>query len=140
MSIYFYRMISVTEHDGVRIAPSLLAQAGDGLFATRDHKRGDRLLTYRYLNGKHGPTMPGLTKAQFDAKYTRTNTRPTHVFYDAPHQIYWDGSSGGLAAKMNTNPNAQNARFDKVGNVILTRTVRAGDEIYVSYGASYGRV
>ena len=96
-------------------------------------------VSYRFMNGIDGETIPGLNEAEFRAMYTSNNKRPTYVFYDARNRVYWDGScSNAVGAKINTKPRHQNARFDTVGNVIATRTINAEQEIYVSYGRSYG--
>lgn len=124
-------------NEAFEVAASKVAGAGLGLFARRPFKRGERLLTYRFVNGVSGPLVEALSRDEYLRRYR--HVRPTHVFYEARLRTYWDGSRLGVGAKINSCPRGQNTRFDCAGNVVATRRIQAGDEVYVSYGPGFWR-
>ena len=117
------------------IAKSTIKNAGEGLFANMTFRKHERLLCYKFVNGKDGDLVEQLTEEQFLRRYAKK--RPEYVFYNPQKKIFYDATKGGLAAKANTNPGNQNARFDCAGNLFATKGIKKDTEIFVSYGAAY---
>lgn len=116
------------------VATSQIEHAGRGLFANRAFRRGENMLSYRYLNGRCGNLTESLTHEEFLLRYP--DGCATHVLLCQGK--YLDGKKDGtLAAKINTKPGSQNCRFNSAGNVIATKKINSGDELYASYGRSY---
>ena len=115
------------------VATSQISNAGQGLYSSRAFRRGEKLLSYKYLNGRCGELTESLSHEEFLLRYP--NGLATHVFLYKGK--YLDGEQGALAAKINTKPGSQNCRFNSAGNVIATKKINSGDELYASYGRAY---
>ncbi len=120
---------------GVHTAKSLLPNAGDGLFATKHFKKNDHLGEYRgrLLTLAQAASLPNTDylmggfgiNVHIDARFT----------LDAPGRYVND----------NFDAAAINATFvkdkkAKRATLVATRDIRAGEEIYASYGESYWSV
>ena len=119
------------------VRPSTIPGAGKGLFSLRDFKRGDRLLSYRFVDGESGKEVETLDRAQFAARYPPSLPLPTHVLWDTMRGVFLDASKEGLAGKINTRPGNQNCRFTNSARVVATRRIREGEELFVSYGRGF---
>jgi hypothetical protein len=116
--------------DGLRVASSTVVQAGHGLFAARDFKKGEHLADYTgdeliiRRDGDGGPYCLALTQRRaIDA--ARTNTGYGRWANDPR------GSDGGPNAEFVLNP----ARG--TGRLRATAPILKGAEIFVSYGRQY---
>ena len=117
-------------HDGLRVTASTVAHAGNGLFAARDFLPGEHLADYTgdeliiRRDGDGGPYCLALTQRR------AINAAPTNTGYGR-----WAndprGSNGGPNAEFILNP----ARG--TGRLRATARIRAGEEIFVSYGRQY---
>ena len=116
--------------DGLRVTTASLAGAGNGLFATRDFAPGEHIADYTgdeliiRRNSDGGPYCLSLSQRR------AIDAAPTNTGYGR-----WAndprGSGGGPNAEFVVNP----ARG--TGRLRATARVRKGEEILVSYGASY---
>jgi hypothetical protein len=115
--------------DGLRVTKSKIPGAGMGLFAARDLKTGDHIADYTgdelvLRDGVGGPYVLAMTQRRaIDA--ARTNTGYGRWANDPR------GAQGGPNSEFVLNP-ARNT-----GRLRATCSVRAGQEILVSYGPSY---
>jgi hypothetical protein len=114
----------------LRIKPSSIAGAGMGLFAERDFRSGEHITDYTgdYHALRHdrdgGPYHLQLTRHRsIDA--ARTNTAAGRWLND-PH---------GSGQRTNSEFVMNHARG--TGRIRANRTIAKGDEIFISYGASY---
>lgn len=116
---------------GVRVAPSTIVGAGKGVFAVVD------LPAKRVLGWYRGVL---LTQAQFDALYGPAP--PTYVL-DVGRGKYVDAVD---TAHRNWTAMVNDARgtgrrpncvFTAAGSVKTTRPIKAGEELFISYGAGY---
>ena len=73
----------------------------------------------------------------FDLKYP--DGRASHVAQI--HGTYYDASDASKSiagmANRGVSGSRNNARINQNGGVVMTRSVRKGQEIYLSYGRSY---
>ena len=122
---------------GLRVGPSTIEGAGDGLFVTRAHRAGDMLCVYR---GTALTLAKVLKMSVSDRDYT-VGGFGLNLHIDAkPHPHI-------VARFINDNfrvPGASNAKFvkikqDKCALVVATRDLAAGEEIFISYGDGYWR-
>lgn len=116
---------------GVRVAPSTIVGAGNGVFAVV------ALPAKRVLGWYRGVL---LTQAQFDALYGTAH--PTYVlevgtgkFVDAvdPAHRNWTAMVND-ARGTGRRPNCV---FTAAGSLKTTRPIKAGEELFISYGAGY---
>lgn len=119
----------------VEVRPSMIKGAGDGVFASRPFRKGERVGIYA------GEIALESAKSD-DADYL-------FQLEDVRHSetLVVDGAVGGnWTGKINDgstrcNPKWRRSRcnvvFSGFNSVEATRNIRAGEELYVSYGASY---
>ena len=116
-------------HTPVRVGPSNIPGAGQGLFARKDIKKNE-------VFGDYKVGTQELSRAQFRAKYP--NGRATHVWAPRNQGPYYDASNlqksvAGAANRGRSN----NARINANGKLQAKANIRAGREITVGYGAGY---
>jgi len=113
----------------VRVGPSNVPDAGDGVFAVAELRENSLLAWYR---GER------LTAAQFDARYA--DGKSTHVL-QLSCDVYVDASRGGnWTAKINDargSGDAANVRFTVAGAVRSLRRIHAGEELLLDYGPHF---
>lgn len=115
----------------VRIGPSTIPGAGNGVFATID------IPAKRVLGRYHGKL---LSKAEFDTQYG--DKQATYVlligkdkYVDAqdPQHRNWTAiinDSRGTGQR-------PNCAFTSVGSIKTVRRIAAGDELFIQYGKAY---
>ena len=123
----------------------VIVRAGEGLFVTRDYKRSEPIIDYRFKDGHSGARVDHLYAGELEARYPKTAGMPhgsgTHVLQPWGSKYAYDTArSGGVGGKANTNKGNQSAYFG--GSIIFahrTKPLLAGDEVFVSYsqGNSY---
>jgi len=115
---------------GVRVGPSSIPNAGQGVFASRELPKGVVLGAYA---GER------LTLAEMDARYPRGDARYVldvrGVYLDAadPAHSNWTryiNSPHGTRLRANV-------AFRGSGSVVTARRIRSGEELLVSYGRCY---
>jgi hypothetical protein len=160
------RELAGTVGDGVRIAPSRIAGAGNGVFATRDYARGAPITEYvgiaRHLDAGHELALPLRShmidmgeRYTLDGRYTPEGALIT----DPARQLAGRGAGAFLNDPRGT-PFAANTEFEELESpeaslldvkgreseikphmyMMLLRALRdvyAGDELLVDYGESY---
>jgi hypothetical protein len=112
-----------------RIQPAIAGQ-NNGLIAKKDIPKGTRIANYQT-----GAKI--LDQEGFDKLYS--DNLPTHVWSNKDG-VYYDASNPTTLASsaMRGGPgNPNNAKIAKSGNVITTRKIRAGDEVFLGYGGSF---
>ena len=124
----------------LRIAPSLMPNAGKGLFAL-DPSREEGFILFRpkQLIITYGGEQ--IDQRELNDRYGE-GTAPYAVEVSKRRGLYEDGACGrGVGANVNTFTRHQNARLG-IGQggatkLYATKVIRNGDEIYVSYGRGY---
>ena len=117
-------------HTPVQVQQSNIPGAGRGLFAKRDLKPNEKIADYTLGTQQ-------MTQQMFNLKYP--DGRATHVAQI--HGTYYDATDGSKSiagmANRGVSGSRNNARINKNGGVVMTKPVRKGQEIYLSYGRSY---
>uniref|UniRef100_A0A7S0P2K7 SET domain-containing protein n=1 Tax=Calcidiscus leptoporus TaxID=127549 RepID=A0A7S0P2K7_9EUKA len=119
---------------GVQVRPSLIPNAGNGLFATRRFSAGEMVGEY------HGQVLTLLQATRLEKRDYLMGGFGLNVHIDARFAL------NASARYINDHFDAKkiNARFEKLkpqrrAIAIATRDIRAGEEIYASYGETYWR-
>jgi SET domain-containing protein len=117
---------------GVRVAKSLIKGAGDGLFAVRPFKKGDRVVEYR---GEK------LTQKEYDLKYEDDAMGSYGISLSSRYVLDAGKTSSGVAryvcdfhGSKAGKPNTEYVNFDGRIWVIALRDIKAGEEFYSDYG------
>ena len=121
---------------GVEVKTSTIPRGGLGLFACKEFKNEDIIAPY---------TGELLTKRQLDDRYGRENKDGDYAPYAVKmsENKYMDcACERGIASYANANPSHNNSRFSvsntaNTVNLKATKRIRAGQEIFVSYGKNY---
>lgn len=121
------------EHYDVAVRPSLIPNAGLGLFALRDFKKNEiltppytgEILSNRTLNSRYGDGS---------APYTLELKRD--MYTDASAHRCWAAFINHTKHK---KANTKFAVFREVANVRATKDIPAGTELLVDYGDDYFR-
>lgn len=120
-------------NNDVEVKASSINNAGDGLFATKDFKKGDFICWY---NGVF-IEPPVIENGYYDSDYL-LKIPGSDLYIDAedPLSCYGRFINDGLSKK---NSNCKFIDYDDVyaAGVIATRKIKQGDEIFVSYGHDY---
>lgn len=124
---------------GLRIKPSQISNSGDGLYTTVDIKKGQRIGFYDGKKMSHAaykanPSGYGLTldrKTIVDAKSTQSG--PMRYINHCRTTNKRSGQCKGNNAKY-----APNHRKKRI-SVKATKKIKAGEEIFASYGRNYWR-
>jgi len=124
------------------IKPSQLPRAGLGLFAEKDFKKGDIIVKY---DGEKISWKECLKRNQaqelYGYYYLYINSRKC---IDAQYTLWAKGRYANDAAGLSRVAGLRNnARYEVVkGEVFITasRNIKAGVEIFVSYGRSYWNI
>lgn len=120
------------EHDeehGVMMKRSTIPNAGNGLFATKNFRKDQVIIPYK---GER------LTLAAKERKYPNDDAKylfqlGKNSFIDAA-----DPSKSNLARYANHKPFAEaNAKLTTKGNITAKKAIKAGSEIFVSYGSGF---
>ena len=117
---------------GVATAPSLIDGAGSGLFARRNFEAGAQVAEY------YGQRLSFLKMIQCEETDYVMGGFDLNTYVDA--RLALDCS--GRYINDNFDPAKINAQFDKLpgehrANVIATKPIAAGEEIFASYGEDY---
>ena len=117
-------------HTQVSVGQSTIANAGRGLFARDDLRKNDIVGDYT-----HGTRA--MTREMFQSHYP--DGRASHVALI--QNTYYDASDGNRSvagmANRASGPLKNNAKINKNGKLVITRNIRKGNEIFLSYGNSY---
>lgn len=120
------------EHDedyGVMTKRSTIPNAGNGLFATKNFRKDQVIIPYE---GEK------LTLAEKKRKYPKDDAKyllqlGADSFIDAANPV-----KSNLARYANHKPFAQaNAKLTSKGNITAKKAIKAGSEIFVSYGSGF---
>ena len=119
---------------GVEVRPSLITGAGDGLFAARDFAKGEALGDY------YGRVLSLLQAYQLEDRDYLMGGFGINAHVDAKFAL----DSPARYVNDNFDPSMLNAHFEKDkerrrARLIASRCIRAGEEVYASYGESYWR-
>jgi hypothetical protein len=114
------------------VKKSSIPNAGDGLYALKEFKQGEFIADYK------GEV---LTKAQRNERYghTQQDLAP-YAFQASQNKIIDSACHRYIGAYANSKPNHNNATFSvHQGKVKIkaTKKIKVGDEVFLSYGASY---
>ena len=119
---------------GVEVRLSLIPNSGYGLFASRDFAAGEVLGTYR------GRVLSLLQAHLLEDRDYLMGGFGINAHVDARFAL----SAEGRYVNDNFDKSQLNAEFEKdkvarTARVIAMRAIRAGEEIYASYGETYWR-
>lgn len=118
----------------VEVKTSKIPNSGLGLFALREFRKGDVVAPYggEVVDLKEHHRRYGATKADLMPYGIRVT-----------NDAFIDGACfRGSGAYANSNPGKNNAKFavntrTRTANVVATKTIAAGNEVFVSYGSGY---
>jgi hypothetical protein len=125
-------MNEYTEYDdkyGVMTKKSNIPGAGNGLFATKDFRRDEIIIPYR------GEV---LNKEQKEIRYPNNDAEylfqiNKNTFIDAT-----DPKMSNLSRYANHKPfSTANAKLTTRGNIKSKKAIKAGEEIFVTYGKDF---
>ena len=119
---------------GVAARPSLLAGAGNGLFALRDFAQGEEVADY------FGEVLNLMQSIKRENRDYVMGGFGLNAYVDASAAV----DCSGRYINDNFNKERINARFDRDrrarrARVVALRRIAAGEEIYASYGEDYWR-
>ena len=120
---------------GIEARASRIANAGDGLYATRDFAAGEVLGQY------YGRVLSLLQVMKLENRdYVMGGFGSINVHVDARFAL----DSPARYVNDNFDTSALNARFDKLKEqrralLVATRPIKAGEEVYAAYGEAYWR-
>ena len=118
----------------LEIKTSTLPGAGKGLFTNVAIPKGTRIVEYK-----------GTVKTWDEAKQDPTNgyiyfLKPNHVIDGRDHPKSLARYANDAAGLVRAKDKGNNARFEPDGLrvfLVATKDIKAGDEIFVSYGKKY---
>ena len=128
---------------GLQVKKSTIANAGRGLYTTRDIKKGDvigryagQLISTTMLNDRYGAGKKD------NAPYALAASRSAH---SSGHKIVDSACLRGIMSMANSKKtrSQSNARFsdqirkDGTVNVRATKNIHAGNEIFIFYGSGF---
>lgn len=122
----------------LQIRPSLIPNAGKGLFAV--HPRDSNSKEVLFRRGEIICACKGeiIDEEELVGRYG--NKTPPYVV-GVSEDVYEDGARiRGIGALANTNPGHTNATLSIYrgrASLKATRSIRSGDEIYLAYGRAY---
>ena len=120
---------------GLEVRASRIPNAGDGLFTTREFAAGEVLGEY------YGRVLSLLQVMKLQNRdYVMGGFGSINVHVDARFAL----NSPARYVNDNFDTSALNARFDKLkaqrrARLVATRPIKAGEEVYASYGEAYWR-
>jgi len=120
------------ENNLVEIRPSNIPNAGNGVFSKEDIKSGDMLGYYR---------GEALNRDQFNKRFN-DKEYAAYVLIVKNGTIYVDAEKKGYnwVSRVNTPRGTTmktNIYWDDDGRVFAKRNIKAGEELFVSYGSAY---
>lgn len=128
------------KHVGVEVKRSTIPNAGNGLFAKREFKRGE-LVRHQPHEGvaKKGTSSKFLSKRQIERKYPGEMLAPYGIQLSSNRFRDDCRTNAGVVRYANDKRRAasNNAVLTSTGNIRLKKGVKKGEEIFVSYGRGY---
>ena len=117
-------------NEGLRVTQSNIRAAGFGLFATRDFKKGDHIADYT------GDQIT-LQDDQIGGPYVLAITRREGIDAARTNTGYGRWANDSRGSDYSANSEFVINRNTRTGRLKSTRNIKKGEEIFVSYGASY---
>ena len=117
----------------IEIRKSNIPGAGNGVFAKKDIKAGTKLGIYR---GER------LTGKELDDRYAETGCSIYVLGLEGGINVDASGKHYNWISHVNASKGTckkPNIYWDTKGRVFAKRNIKAGDELYASYGADYWR-
>ena len=128
--------------DGVRVGPSTIPNAGNGLFATVPFASNDIITRYQPLPADHH-NQDLLSRAEARALQVQTHIAQKNGNYVSGLRHPVNNLGGGSFANDNGGPyNAESTVHDAAPSHIYLKVkagkvIRPGDEIFISYGSGH---
>jgi SET domain-containing protein len=139
MLLLFLRPYNRFMNKDVLVKRSSLPGAGKGLFAKRDFKKGERIIEY----GGEIITESELNKRAENNVYGYSfyinSRRVIDAFYTPNELARYANDAKGLFRKEGLKNNCSYVIYNHRCWIQAERPIKAGEELFVSYGASYWR-
>lgn len=126
--------------DHLHIKPSLLPNAGKGLFTNRDIKKGELIVEYK---GEIISWKECVERAQNDMygyMFFINNKHCIDAYLTPEALARYANDAKGLSRIKGISNNAVYAIKDNKAWIQATKNIKAGSEIFVSYGTDYWKV
>jgi uncharacterized protein len=130
-----YCWIHLSQLHGARIKPSLVPNAGKGLFATRDFKKGEIIGNYTgdIVRVDQVSNDANLPRSAYILELTETLGIDAARTNTAEGRMVNDARKSGFKNNVRFSANQRN----KTAKLIALRNIKKGEEFLVSYGRNY---
>ncbi|MCW3101808.1 MAG: hypothetical protein JWO09_248 [Bacteroidetes bacterium] len=124
-------------YEDLTVKKSTLPGAGKGLFTKRDIKKGERFVEY------HGEII---TEAELDKRAEKdiygyafyvSKNKCIDAYYTPEHLARYANDAKGIVKIKGIKNNCCYTIYKRSGWIEAERDIKAGEEIFVSYGAEY---
>lgn len=117
---------------GLKVAPSNIPNAGNGLFATKDFPSETKITNYGGYYSEVDYTAITDKSGDYVIRLSNGGIRDALVYFELGNE---------MGRWINGDQNMANVKFVEVEDnkyeIWSTRTIKAGEEIYVNYGKEY---
>jgi SET domain-containing protein len=118
---------------------STLPGAGKGLFAKRDIRKGERFVEYGGEIITEGELNRRAEKNVYGYSFYINNRRVIDAYYTPGELARYANDAHGIQRKKGVKNNCSYVIYNHRCWIMAERTIKAGEEIFVGYGASYWR-
>lgn len=121
------------------VKKSTLSGAGKGLFTKKDIKKGERFLEYLGEIVTEAELDRRAEKDIFGYAFYISKKKCIDAYYTPNELARYANDAKGLSRVKGLNNNACYVVYRNSGWIKAERNIKAGEEIFVSYGAEYWR-
>lgn len=121
------------------VKKSKIKGAGKGLFTTRDIKKGERVLEYLGEIVTEAELDRRAENDIFGYAFYITKKKCVDAYYTPNELARYANDAKGVTRVQGLNNNCCYNIYKKSGWIMAEKNIKAGDEIFVSYGAEYWR-
>lgn len=126
-------------YEDLEVKKSTIPNSGKGLFTKRDIKKGERFVEYRgeIINWKECDIRA--EKDEGGYVFFISKNKCVDAFHTPNELARYANDAKGLVKIKGINNNSVYEIYKKSGWIAATKDIKAGSEIFVSYGAEYWR-
>jgi SET domain-containing protein len=121
------------------VKKSTLPGSGKGLFTKRDIKKGERFIEYLGEVVTEAELDRRADKNIFGYAFYISKRKCIDAFYTPNELARYANDAKGLSRVEGVTNNASYVIYNNRGWIIAEKNIKAGEEIFVSYGAEYWR-